>query len=280
MKFVKSKFFIIVLCVAVVLVLVPAVLAAFGQTDILRSGLATAAKPFEWVASKAADAVGGFVAVFSDYDELQKENESLRAELEAIEDQMAENEVLKEQNEWLKKFLDVKTSKPELEFADAAVISHEAGNYATVITLNKGSVHGIKKGMPVITPDGVLGSVSETGLDWCKVTSIIESDSRVGVYTERTMDSGTLEGDPSLRAEGKCLISYDTSADIHVGDKVYTSGGTLYPNGLYVGSITEISADETTRRLIATVDTGVDFSELSSLTGVMIVRGYSGSIRG
>ncbi len=277
MKFVKTKFFAVALIIAVVLVLVPAVLAAFGQTDIIRSGLKTIAKPFEWGAGKVADAVGGFISVFTDYDDLQRENEELRAALDSIENEKADNEVLREENAWLKEFLDVKTPNPDFELTDATVISHEAGNYSTVLTLNRGTVHGIKKNMPVITPSGVIGYVSETGLDWCKVVSIIESDSKVAVYTDRTGVIGTVEGDPQLRTEGKCLMSYSADSDIKVGDRVYTSGtGSIYPDGLLIGKISSIEADEATRRLMAVVEPSVDFTALESLGSVMIVCGYSG----
>ena len=281
MKFVKTKFFIVCLCVAVVLVLVPAVLAAFGQVDILRSGLKTVAKPFEWCGSKIADAVDGFVSVFADYDELQKENEELRAAIESMENEKLDNEVLKEENAWLREYLDIRNKNPDFVLLDGRIISHEAGNYSTVLTVNRGTVHGVRKNMPVITEDGVLGYVSEVGLDWCKITGIVESSSSVGVYTDRTGVIGTVEGDPTLRAEGKCLMSYESTADIKVGDRVYTSGtGSIYPDGLLLGRIVSIEADEATRRIMAVVEPEVDFLALEELEGVMIVLGYVGQTGG
>lgn len=277
MKFVKTKFFFVCIAVAVVLVMVPAVLTAFGQTDIVRSGLKTAAKPFEWCGSKLASAVDGFVSLFTDYGDLQAENEELRERIESLENERADNAVLEAENEWLKKFLDIKNKNPDFVLTDADIIAHEAGNYATVLTLNKGTVHGIKKNMPVISSDGVVGYVSETGLDWCKVMSITETASKVGVYTDRTGVIGTVEGSLELRAEGKCLMSYDADADIKVGDRVYTSGtGSIYPDGLLVGRIISVEADEATRRLVAVVDPAVDFTSLEKLDGVMIVCGYVG----
>ena len=151
MKFVRSKFFIICAIVAAVLVLVPAILTAFGQVDIVRSGLKTIAKPFEWCGSKLAGAVDGFVSVFSDYDELEKENQELREAVESLENEIADNEVLRKENSWLREFLDLRNKNPEFVLTDADIISHEAGNYATVLTVNKGTVHGVKKNMPVIT---------------------------------------------------------------------------------------------------------------------------------
>ncbi len=279
MKFVRSKFFIITLCIAAILVLVPAILTAFGQADLVRSGLKTVAKPFAWVASRSADALSGFISVFSDYDDLVAENKALREELDSIKENDQDNAVLKEENRWLRDFLDIKVNSPTFEFVDATVIAHEAGNFSTVLTLNRGTVHGIKRNMPVITPQGVLGYVREVGLDWCSVTSLIESDSRVGAYTDRTGTIGTVAGDVALRNEGKCLISYDTGADVAVGDRVYTSGtGSIYPDGLLIGRITEIHADETTRQIVATVEPSVDFTALEELKGVMIICGYQGHI--
>ncbi len=279
MKFVRSKFFLICLAVAIVIALVPAVLTAFGQVDIVRSGLKTVAKPFEWCGSKLAGAVDGFVSVFTDYDELEKENEQLRETIESLENEIADNSVLREENAWLREFLDLRNKNPQFVLTDADIISHEAGSFSTVLTINKGTVHGVKKNMPVITSDGVLGYVSEAGLDWAKVTSIIESISKVGVYTDRTGVIGTVEGSPELHAEGKCLMSYDPDADIKVGDRVYTSGtGSTYPGGLLLGKIVSVEADETTRTLLAVVEPSVDFSSLEELTGVMVICGYVGHI--
>ncbi len=275
MKFVKSKFFIVCVIIAVIAVLVPSVLAAFGQVDIIRSGLKTIAKPFEWCGGKVASAIDGFVAVFKDYDALVKENEELKAEIEALKDQSSDNEVLRAENEWLREYLELHNNNPQFVLTDADIISHEAGNYSTVLTLNKGAVHGIKNNMPVITSSGLLGHVTETGLDWCKVVSIVETSSTVGVYTDRTGVIGTVEGDITLRQQGKCLMSYAADADIKVGDRVYTSGtGSIYPNGLYIGRIVSIEADEATRKLMAVVEPSIDFSSLEDLGSVMIICGY------
>ena len=277
MKFLRTKLFVACAVVAVALALVPAVLAAFGQVDIVRSGIKTVAKSFEWCGSKVADAIDGFVSVFADYDELQKENEELRATVDSLENQIADNGVLREENEWLKEYLDLYNKNPSFVLTDADIISHEAGNYSTVLTLNKGTVHGIKREMAVVTSAGVLGHVSEVGLDWCKVVSITESVSKASVYTDRTGVMGTVEGDPELRMQGKCLMSYDPDADIKIGDRVYTSGvGSIYPGGLLIGKIVSIEADETTRRLMAVVEPAVELSRVESLSRVMIICGYTG----
>ena len=278
MRFYRSKFFVVCISIAIIMVLVPAVLTAFGRTDIIRSGLQTVAKPFAFCAGKVADAAHGFVSVFADYDDLVKENQELRDRIDELENNSSENQKLKDENKWLKEFLSLRQSNPSLSLADANIISHEAGNHATVLTLNRGTVHGIKKNYPVITSDGVLGYVSEVGLDWCHVVSIIDSNTKTSVLISRSGDIATLEGSPQLRLEGLCMISCDTDADIKIGDRIVTSGAgsSIYPNGLSIGRVVDIEADESTRRLIATVQPSVDFSSLTDLHSVMIVCGYVG----
>jgi rod shape-determining protein MreC len=97
--------------------------------------------------------------------------------------------------------------------------------------------------------------VTDVGLDFCRVVSIVESSSSVGVYVDRSQVQGVVKGDVALREDGVCLMSYSADADIKTGDLVYTSGGSgsSYPAGLLVGEIISITADDTTRTLVAEV---------------------------
>ena len=276
MKFFKSKFFVISVLVALVLILVPSMLSVFGYSGVVRNVVKTVATPFEWCGRQVADAVNGFVSVFTEYDELVAENKDLKDKLAELENDQYENEVLREQNDWLKNYLNLKEQSTEFDITNATVISRESGNYATVLTVNKGRVHGVKKNMPVITEDGVFGYVSECGLDWAKVVSIVETASAVSVDSDRTGVTGVVEGDASLRKDGYCVMTYIASnADIKVGDRIFTSGnGNIYPSGLLVGEIVEISADEATRTLSARIKPSVNFGEIEDIKKIIIIMGY------
>ncbi len=276
MKFYRSRFFIICAVLALILTIVPSALSLFGYADLLRGALKTVAKPFEWCASKAGDALDGFVSVFSGYDDLKEENQRLKDELSKLEDKEHQNNVLTEENTWLKTYLKIKTDHPALLMTDATIISRQSGNYATVLTLNRGSVHGIKRNMPVITANGVFGYVSEVSLDSCKVVSLVETASSLSAYTDRGNVVGVVEGDAVLRENGICKMTYiDASADIKIGDKVYTGGnGKIYPAGLLIGEISAIEADEYTRTLVASIKPAVDFENISAESRVMIITGY------
>ena len=276
MKFLRSKFFILTAAVAIVLALTASALAVFGRADLLRSAIGSIAKPFSWCGTQVANAINGFTDVFTEYDRLKEENTRLKSELEEIKKENYSYEVIKEENAWLKQYLSMKTEHPAFILSDAEVISREAGNYSTVLMLNRGTLHGIKRGMPVITYDGVLGHVTEVGLDFCKVTSIIESSSSVGVYVDRSKVQGVVKGDVELRSQGLCTMTYNSGSDVKVGDRIYTSGGSgsYYPDGLLLGEIISISADEVTRTLVATIKTSVDLTEENIPDRVMIICGY------
>ena len=279
MKLLKSKAFIICLVSAIVLTLIPTMIAAFGGTDLLRSFAGTLAKPFTFVGSKVAEAFNGFVDVFADYDKLQKENEQLKEELEAYKEKEYNEQLLKEQNDWLKGYINFHSSNPSFKITDAKIISREAGNYGTVITLNKGTAHSIKRNMPVITADGLLGYVSEVALDWCKVTTVIEAKNSIGVYTERQGSQGILTGSVELREQGLCRMSFIDSAEgVQIGDKIFTSGGSksIYPADLYIGSVSEVKIDEITGEAVAIIKPEVDFTNLAEISDVMVICGYSG----
>ena len=280
MKFFKSKAFIICLVCAIVLTLIPTMLAAFGGIDLLRSFAGTIAKPFTFVGSTVAEAFNGFVDVFSEYDELKAENESLKEELDAYKEKEYNEKLLQEQNDWLKDYINFHSSNPNFKLTDAKIVSREAGNYGTVITLNKGTAHSIKRNMPVITADGLLGYVSEVALDWCKVTTVIEAKNSIGVYSERQGLQGILEGSIELREEGLCKMTFIDSADgIQIGDKIYTSGGSksIYPADLYIGSVSEVKIDPITGEAVATVTPKIDFTKLSQISDVMVICGYTGA---
>lgn len=279
MKFFKSKVFIICLCVAIVLTVVPMLIAAFGGTDLLRSAAGTVAKPFSFVGSKVAQAFNGFIDVFTEYDELKAENESLKAQINEYEQKEYDDQLLQSQNDWLKDYINFHASNPKFKITDAKIIARESGNYATVLTLNKGSVHGIKSNMPIITADGLLGYVSEVALDWCKVTTIIEAKNSIGVYSSRQGAQGVLTGDIELREAGLCKITYlNSSPNLQIGDKIFTIGGqtSIYPADLYIGEISDIAVDASTGNMVATVTPKVNFLDLTSLSNVMVICGYEG----
>ena len=154
------------------------------------------------------------------------------------------------------------------------IVSHSATNYMTSFTLNKGTLHGIKVNMPVVSTEGVVGCVVEVGLNWCMVSTVIENTSSVGAYIPRSGAIGIVMGDASMKQEGICRMQYiEADADIQVGDRVLSNGnGSVYPADLPIGEVISVEVDEYSRARIANVRPYVDLSDLRYL---MIITGYS-----
>jgi rod shape-determining protein MreC len=269
----QNKFFIICLCIALVLTIVPSVFAIMGYRSLAKNIVGTVTMPVRWVATTIGNAFEGFGKYFGSIKALNEENKALIDENAALKEQLAQAELLERENERLRDYLDMKNKYPSFAMEEGMVISHSSGNYITNFTLNRGTLQGIAPNMPVVTKDGIVGYVVEVGLNWCMVSTLIETATSVGAYIPRSEVVGIVSGDYSMRAEGTCKIGYiDATADVQIGDTVYSSGtGSVYPADLKIGTVTSIEVDEYNRTLVATVTPAVDFSELK---WVMVITGY------
>ena len=276
MRIFQNKFFIICLCVAVVIAGASSTLALMGHSGVVRNVVGTVATPFRWVATVFTNAAEGFGKYFSSIQGLREENDALARENQDLKNRLEKAELVEAENQRLRDYLSMKGEYPSFSFEEGMVIGREASNYVTVLTLNRGSIHGVEKDMAVITEDGIVGCVSEVGITWCKVSTILETARSVGVYIPRNNAGGILSGDFSMRAEGLCKLTFVDAdvknIDIQPGDAVYSSGiGSVYPADVKVGEVVSVQVDSVSRTLVASVRPTVDFSEPDYM---MIITGY------
>ena len=273
MKLFKNKFFIICLTVAVVLCAVPSVFSVMGYRSLSRDMVGIVTTPFRWVATGIGNSFEGFGRFFTSVEKVNEENESLREQNRLLLQELERAKILEAENQRLREYLGMKAKYPSFRFEEGMVLSHSSGNYITGYTLNRGTLHGVDVNMAVITSQGVVGFVSEVGSTWCKVSTILESESSVGAYVPRSGDVGIVCGDLTLGKDGYCKFSYmEADADIQVGDQILSSGlASFYPPDLCIGVVESIQIDEYSRAITATVRPSVDFSGLKYM---LIVTGY------
>lgn len=273
MRYFKNKFFIICLTVALCLTVFSTVMSMTGNAWFLKDALGIIATPFRYVFNASCDAIDGFVDYFTEFDRLKNENEALRQENTKLEGENNELNVLKDENEWLREYLGIKNQNMSFSFCDAAVTGRGSSTTHKTLTLNKGSLNGIKAGMVVLTADGLVGKVCEVGLTSCDVVCLIDASSAVGACVERSSLVGIATG-----AYGnECVFSYTTGIsdfdDIAVGDVIISSGsGSIFPYGLKLGEVREVRVDEASRSVIAYIDTFVNFDTVKK---VMIITEFS-----
>ena len=272
-KLIKSRFFIVTLVVALLLSIVPGVLCAMGQGSYVRSAIVTVGTPFRWAFTKIGDGLSGFSVYFKTIDALREENEELRRELDEYKNLVYDAELIEEENDFLSEYLGLKEEHLDFSLEDASVLGRESTNYRTLLTISKGTLHGIGVNMPIITDAGLVGYITEVGATWSKAVVLTETATAVGGYIERSGALGVVEGTYELRTEGLCRMVYiEAESDIRIGDKVITSGiGGVYPRGLLVGRVSAIEVDEASRTLTAIIEPAAD---LDSISKVMIVTEY------
>ena len=276
MRIFQNKFFIVCLCVAIAISGITSTFALMGYRSLSKNIVGTLATPFRLVATLTTNAVEGFGKYFSSIDELTEQNEALKQENAALKEQISQSGLVEKENDRLRDYLSMKSEYPSFSFEEGMVIGREASNYVTVLTLNRGTIHGVEENMPVVTKEGIVGCVSEVGLTWCKVSTILETARSVGVYLPRNGASGILSGDYSMRVDGLCKLTFvevdAKNADVQPGDAVYSSGmGSVYPPDMKVGEIVSVEIDNVSRTLIASVKPTVNFSEPDYM---MIITGY------
>ena len=272
-QFFKNKFFYIMTVLALLLTIVPSVLYSMGLTFLFRDAVCVLLTPMQKVFNYATEAVDGFASYFYKFDELVEENIALRERIAELEKQNYDAAELEERSAWMSNFLEMKSQHTDFKMLSASVTGRENGNYSKILTIDVGTGAGVTKNMPVVTSEGIVGRITELGYNWAKVTTIVEAQTSVGAYIERTEDAGICEGEFDLAPDGLCRMSYlPAEAQIAVGDRVLSTGyGSVYPRGLVIGYVETVGINEFTRSPDVTVKCAVDFSEL---TQVMIITDY------
>ena len=256
---------------ATFLVVFYSIIAIWGLVTPAQNLLGVAATPFRWVLSFAGNTLGGFGDYFSEFNSLKEENEDLANRVAELESELAKSQDLEGENAWMREFLGMKNELENFELLQGHVIGKETNSYMTLYTVNKGSLSGVERDMAVVSNGSVVGRVESVGLNWCKVSTILENASSVGAVCARSGARGLVDGSLGLRGEGRCAMNYiNEFADIEIGDKIISSGaGSVYPYGFNIGTVVEKTFDEHNRTVSAIIEPDVDFD---NVTRVMIVK--------
>jgi rod shape-determining protein MreC len=129
----------------------------------------------------------------------------------------------------------------------AQVIGRGANSNSREVFISAGLDDGVTAGMPVITPDGIVGKVQAAYPRAALVMLINDPEAGVGVVMSRSRAGGILKG----TGHSYCGIDYIShEVDVAMGETVYTSGDDrVFPKGLPIGEVVKL-------------DRGTDFQEI------------------
>lgn len=245
-----------------------------GGSDPVSNAVNTVTAPVRGGISAVLDWAEGVYDYVFRYSELQAELDGLRVRVAELEDEVRQAQSALQENEQLRDALDLKQKRRDFVLESAKVTARAASNWESALTLSKGSSAGVEPGDCVITGTGVLvGVVTEVGLNWSTVSTLINPGLEMGGIVTRTYSAGILEGDFALMAEGKLKLSYlPGSAQLVSGDEVLTSGkGEVYPSGLVVGQVEGVFTDPSGQSRYAVI---LPSAHLEELMQVFVIKDF------
>lgn len=208
------------------------------------------------------------------YQDMEQEVSDLRRQVARLEDQVRQGQEASRENEQLRQLLNLQEKRRDFIFEAARVSARGTQGWDSTLTLSKGSASGVKVSDCVITETGALvGVVSQVGLNWSTVDTVISPNIQMGGLVTRANTSGILEGELSLMQQGLVRLSFlPVDTGILIGDEVLTSGrGEVYPSGLVIGLVEQVATDPSGLSGYALIRPAV---ELNNLIEVFIIKEF------
>ncbi len=221
-----------------------------------------------WLAVRV-EAVRDFFISPRDVAALRIRNEELEAENARLQAQVIELQAQNADIQILSALVDFARQNPAADYVAATVIGQDPSPFLQYVIINRGSDDGIRRGMPVVTSQGLVGRVAAVTAGAARVQLITDSQMIVNVRLQKSLDSAVLSG--SLTGEISLgMIGQNTN--VQVGELILTSGlGGSYPPNILIGQVSSIRSQPLDLFQTASVQSIVDFGDLEI---VLIVRNF------
>lgn len=171
-----------------------------------------------------------------EYIHLKDENAALAADNARLRNSLKES--LYENDTLLNTFND-SVNHQQYSYVSAKVINNTVNKRNNYLTLNRGSEHGIKPEMGVISSEGIVGIVQHVSPHFCTVMSLLHKKTSVSAKIKRNGFFGSLiwEGDSPFFAS---LKEIDKTVPVQKGDTIITTSfSSIFPAGIMVGRVTD-----------------------------------------
>jgi rod shape-determining protein MreC len=231
-----------------VLILALALLVAFVLMTLQvrhdRAALSFARQAILFVVSPfikvTAATAGGLGRVWHDYVDLRalrEENQRLQQESAILQRRISQLEEHALETQRLQGLLAMRETS-RTNYLAARIVGKDATNWFKTVLIDRGSQVGLRRNLPVVAPDGLVGRVVEVTPFTAKVQLITDPISASGGLLQRTRVTGIVSGNLGAGLKVRYL---PLLADVAVGDEVVTSGmGGVFPKGIPVGRVVAV----------------------------------------
>jgi rod shape-determining protein MreC len=197
---------------------------------------------------------------------VRRQNAELLRQLEEYKQREVHFQEAEQAQTRLENLLDLKR-QVALPVIGARVIAYDPSLWSRSAIINQGKAQGVKDGLPVLAPQGIVGRIVGVYPEYAKVMLIVDRKSSADAMVQRTRIRGMIRG----KGGNRCSLEFvPKSADVQVGDLVLASGLVgLYPKGLVFGKVTAANKKNPGVFQEIEVNPNVD---LSTLEEVLVVK--------
>ncbi|MEP7270033.1 MAG: rod shape-determining protein MreC [Acidobacteriota bacterium] len=230
--------------------------------------LLTALTPIQWATAEISSTVSNGVGNYLTLRDARLESEQLRVERADLQAKLiaAQEEVrLARQIQALQQWQSTQSYPVTL----TRVIARDASQWFGTVVIDRGTIAGVTKDQPVVTPDGLVGRVIYAGPISARVLLLTDERHGAGAIIGQLAESrllGVIKGKNESRCEMKFVA---TPEKIPSGELVLTSGQDgIYPRGLVIGTVRRTDGEIATSTSSIEVDPAVALDKLD-LVGVL-----------
>lgn len=194
--------------------------------------------PFQLVFSGLGRGVGGVWSGYIDLVGTRRENQRLHERVSGLESELVRLGELERENARLSELLALRGHVEGVVYG-ARVIARDPGPLSMTLTIDRGERDHVRRGMAVLSPEGVVGQISEASHTAARVVLLTDHNSGIDAIVQRSRARGIVQGGP----DGSCYMNYlSRDADVVVGDRVLTSGlDQVFPKGIVIGEVVDVS---------------------------------------
>jgi rod shape-determining protein MreC len=256
---------------ALALLVVGILLLALGGylAPISRVALSPFISTQTWLASRYL-AIRDFLTAPRDVNRLTQLNAQLEAEIARLQSQIIELQQENSELQVLSALLDFARTHAENEYITAAVIGRDISPFLHYIIINRGSDDGLRRGMPVVSSQGLVGRVAAVTAGGARVQLITDPDTAINVRIQPSGAEALLQG--SITSD-LTVEAIPQDEEVQNGDLVLTSGlGGTYPPDILIGQISGVRQRPVELFQSASIEPVVDFSLLEIVLVIVNFR--------
>ena len=218
--------------------------------------------PFQEAVASSSQFVKGIWRHYFDLVRVSEENDRLTRQLARAQEMKNAWVEARLTNDRLRRLMDIERDYAQ-QVVYAEVIGRDPTAWFKTVIINKGAKDQVAVGMPVAVPEGIVGQVVDVSGRYAKVLLLVDQNSAVDAMVQRTRARGLIKGEYA----DQCRLEYVLrKEEVQVGDVVVTSGlGNVFPKGLRIGEIKDVSGETNEMFYTISVAPYVDFEKLEEL---------------